>query len=62
MQKGLEWFENNKDLQTLVWSVHKDNTASRRLAEKNGFARDESLDFDETWIAYSRRKKSKVRK
>ena len=57
VRRGVEWFENNQEMHTLVWGVHKDNTASRNLAKSNGFKRDKDWDYDKEWIAYSKKKK-----
>lgn len=57
VRRGVEWFDNNPEMHTLVWGVHRDNVASRNLAKKNGFKRDTDWDYDKEWIAYSRKKR-----
>lgn len=61
MEAGLKWFEQNKDMQWLVWGVNANNTASRKLAEKYGFHHYKSYDHDKEWITYIKKKRKKKR-
>ena len=56
IRRGMEWFDNNSEMKTLVWGVHKDNSASIGLAKSSGFKRDRKWDYDKEWIAYSKKK------
>lgn len=57
MKRGMEWFDNNPEVQQLVWGVNANNKASIELAKKYGFKRDRNYDYDKEWIAYSRKKR-----
>ena len=55
-KKGLEWYEKHKEEygnKIVVWAPKLENKASIKIAEKNGFERDEtSISEDGEWINY----------
>lgn len=58
-KKGLDWYNKNKDkygYESFNWWVLKQNTPSRKLAEKIGLELDKStVKRNEQWIAYRSR-------
>lgn len=56
-KEGMNWIEANKNKlkqNTVVWGVRTDNISSIKIAEKNGFVRDESSERD-GWVNYTKR-------
>ena len=57
VKEGIKAFEKCKDVNVLTWGVWEKNTASRKLAEKNGF---KYVDYHdpggEKFLIYQRRK------
>jgi hypothetical protein len=56
-KEGMDWIESNKDKvkqKTVVWGVRTDNIGSIKIAEKNGFVRDDSSERD-GWVNYTKR-------
>lgn len=60
VKAGIKAFENAKDVNILTWGVWEKNTASRKLAEKNGF---KYVDYHdpggEKFLIYQRKKSNK---
>ena len=54
IQKGLDWYTQHRsefENKPIVWWAEKENVASQRLAEKNGFVRDRSIEnSDDEWL------------
>ena len=55
-RKAMKWVDNNIDKigqKQIVWGVKTDNVGSIRIAEKNGFVKDnKSYSKDKTWVNY----------
>lgn len=58
-KKGMDWYDKNKEkygYKQAVWGVRTDNTASIKIAEKNGFKIDtNSYSDDGKWVNYVRK-------
>ena len=53
-KRGMDWLSKHPDLfDTILWSPREENTASRRLAEKNGFKLDPSMTRN-GWLTYKK--------
>lgn len=54
IEKGLEWYKKNAykfKNKPIVWWAEKDNIASQKIAEKNGFKKDSSIErSDDKWL------------
>ena len=53
VKKGLKWYNKNKSKldKPITWWATKDNVGSQKLAEKNGFRKDLSLEkSDDEWL------------
>ena len=53
VQRGLDWFEKQDNLDELAWNVNNKNEASIGLAKASGF---EFQDADSGWSTYVKRK------
>lgn len=55
-KEGIDWYKKNSDwlgYDKVIWAPMVENTASRRLAEKNGFVLDPtSYSDDKKWVNY----------
>ena len=61
VEKGIEWFKNNPELDTLEWKAFSNNKASRALAKKYGFEYIDYLSSDDD-ITYRITKDKKASK
>lgn len=50
VKKGIDWFNNESSLESLLWGVDSTNLPSKNLAIKNGFEFVESYDGWDTYI------------
>lgn len=56
VEKGLKWFNSNKEVKELIWGVNSNNKASIKLAKKYGFKHEKNRDYDNEWHTYVKRK------
>lgn len=53
VKRGMEWFKHQEEYDTAIWGVRVDNTGSIKIAEKNGFKKDDtSYSDDKQWVNY----------